>query len=199
MLFRSYTPKVIDITVTVYNGNAETGTELSYKVNDIVTVTAEPVSGMKFAYWTDGAGKILSYNETYIFYAAIDTVVKAEYVEESTVVEAVGTSEIVDIIKDASNNKISFVSMSSVPADCTIIKAGMLLTDDSNVANGTFDDITAKYALGKSTDNHNYRYTLTKTKVAIGDTWYARGYLVYSDKNGNTHTVYGAVVSATLN
>jgi hypothetical protein len=35
--------------------------------------------------------------------------------------------------------------------------------------------------------------------VTEDQTWYVRAYLVYTDANGNTHTVYGETVSATLN
>ena len=193
-----YAPKVIDITVTVYNGNAETGTELSYKVNDIVTVTAEPVSGMKFAYWTDGAGKILSYNETYKFYATISTTVKASYATEETVIEAKGTTEIVDIIPDAANGRIAFVSLSTVPEGCTIKVAGLIATTNESVANGTFDDTTAEYVRGKSWSGTSYRYTWNKSATA-DQTWYVKAYLVYVDNNGNTQTVYGNTVrSAAL-
>ena len=48
-------------------------------------------------------------------------------------------------------------------------------------------------AVGKT---GNVSYTWTKTKVNPGDTWYVRGYLVYT-LNGAEYTVYGDLVSYT--
>ena len=49
-----------------------------------------------------------------------------------------------------------------------------------------------------TTTKHNYKYTWTKGSVTESQTSYVRAYLVYTDANGNTHTVYGETVSATL-
>ncbi|MGN0619657.1 MAG: GLUG motif-containing protein [Ruminiclostridium sp.] len=193
----TYTAKVQAVTVTVENGTGA-GT---YNVNDIVTVTAnEPESGYKFSHWSDGNGTILSYNTSYSFYAAKDITLTAVYVADTETVEAVGTTEIVDVIKDTVNGKISFVSMSTVPEGCTIVKAGVIATSDATVGTSGdgFNDTTAMYVGAKPWSGSAFRYTFTKGKVTT-ETWYARAYLVYTDKNGNMHTIYGTVVSANLN
>ena len=51
------------------------------------------------------------------------------------------------------------------------------------------------FVRGMSSDKKAVRYTWTKGNVQSGETWYVRAYLVYTDSNGNVHTVYGDMVS----
>ena len=46
------------------------------------------------------------------------------------------------------------------------------------------------FVRGMLSDKKAVRYTWTKN-VKTGETWYVRAYLVYTDLNGNVHTVYG--------
>ena len=187
----------ITYQITVENGTGA-GT---YKQNEVVTVVANAAAdGYKFSHWADDAGNILSYNEKYQFYAAKNITVKAVYVEDTEKVEAKGTTEIVDKYADKANGKLTFVSMSTVPEGCTIDKAGMILTDDSDVASSEdgFNASTAKYALGNAWSGNAYRYTVNKKNVSMGDTWYVRAYLVYTDAEGNVNTVYGKIESLTM-
>ena len=186
----TYTTKVQKVTITVTNGDG--GGE--YNVNDVVTVTASvPASGYKFSHWTDGTNT-LSYNTSYSFYAAKDITLTAVYVEEAATVEAKGTTEIVDVIKDTVNGKISFVSMSTVPEGCKIQNAGLVAT----MTAGDFDATNARAVKVGTTSASAYRYTWT-VPVSSTDVIYVRAYLVYSDKNGNVHTIYGDIVTGSLN
>ena len=194
----TYTDKVQKVTVTVNSGSGSG----EYNVNDVVTVTANaPAENMKFSHWTDGNGTILSYNKTYVFYAAKDIALTAEYVADTVEVEAVGTTEIVDVIKDTTNGKISFVSMSTVPEGCTIVKAGVVATTDSTI--GTIDDNfkaeKVSIVRGDATSAKAYQYTWTAKLSDYNKVVYVRAYLVYTDKNGNSYTVYGGIVSASVN
>jgi uncharacterized repeat protein (TIGR02543 family) len=185
------------VVTSVINGET---TETDYNINDIVTLTAEETSsdGMKFAYWKDSNDKIVSYNTTYKFYATEDETYTAVYIDSEETVEATYTADIISITKDTTNNQISFVSMNTVPTDCVIVKSGVIATSSSSVANGTFDDTTADYVRAVECSAYACRYTWTKSKVTSDQTWYVRAYLIYKDANGNTNTVYGDVVSATL-
>lgn len=183
-------------TVTV-NGGTGSGT---YNQNDVVTATANtPESGKKFSHWKDAAGKILSYSISYSFFVEKNIELTAVYVENTIVVEAKGTTEIINMYKEDGKNELVFVSMSTVPQGCTIKKAGVILTSDPSVGNSGdgFNDSSAVYAVGDAWSGLSYRYTLTKSNVNTGDTWYARAYLVYTDASGNTITVYGDMVSQT--
>ena len=165
-----------------------------------MTVVANAASeGNKFSHWADEAGNILSYNENYQFYAAKNMKVTAVYVKIADMVETKGTTEIVDKIADREKEKLTFVSMSTVPEGCTINKAGMILTDDATVANGdSFNASTAKYVLGDAWSGTAYRYSVNISGVSAGVTWYVRAYLVYTDAEGNVYTIYGQMESLTM-
>ena len=98
------------------------------------------------------------------------------------------------------NGKLIFISFSSVPEGFTITKAGVIITRDSAVGTSGdgFNDKTAQYTIGNPWSGTAYRYTLTLGNQQAGVVWYARAYLVYTDANGNSHTVYGDVVSQSL-
>ena len=183
-------------TITVENG---TGSGV-YNENDIVTAVAkEAKTGMKFSHWKDNAnGNILSYNEKYVFYVSENTSIMAVYVETGTKVDAKGATNIVGLNQtDVSKGKgkLSFVSMSTVPNGCKINKAGIIATNNFELANSNeFTDKNATFVRGMSSNKKAVRYTWTKS-VQSGETWYVRAYLVYTDLNGNVHTVYGDMVS----
>ena len=193
---------VYQLNETTYQITVENGTGAgTYKQNEVVTVVANAASeGNKFSHWADGDGNILSYNEKYQFYAAKSITVTAVYVEDAEKVEAKGTTEIIDKYADQANGKLIFVSMSTVPEGCTIDKAGIIATNDQTVAESVdgFNADTAVYVRGSAWTGNEVRYTWTKGKVESGVTWYVRAYLVYTDVDGNVNTVYGDMVSQTM-
>ena len=174
------------MTVTVTNGTGG-GT---YNINAVVTVTADPpAENMKFSHWTDGSGTILSYNTSYNFYAAKDIALTAVYVADTETVTAKGTTEMVSATRE--NGVTTFVSLSTVPEGCSIIKAGVIVTNVAADAE-TLTETNAKYIRGDAWSGTTYRYTLN---ITTSKTYYAKAYLVYTEKNGNTHTVYGDLVT----
>ena len=135
-----------------------------------------------------------------LFYAERNEEITAVYVNESEHVAAAGTTTIVDIQKDTTNNKLSFVSMSSVPEGYNIVIGGIIATTDATIGTSGdgFNADTATYVRGRSSNAASYRYTWTKPNVHEGDTWYARAYLVYTDADENVYTVYGDLVTVTF-
>lgn len=101
---------------------------------------------------------------------------------------------------DTANGKLTFVSMSTVPEGCTINKAGIIATNIEGVGTSGdgFNADTAAYVRGNAWTGNAYRFTWTKSKVASNETWYVRAHLVYTDAEGNVHTVYGDMVSQTM-
>ena len=180
-----------------------------YRQNEVVTAVAnKPGKGLKFSHWEDDYGNVLSYNQTYQFFAASymdNMTLRAIYVEDTDAVEVKGTTAIVehyvDTDADTGKKKIIFVSMSTVPKGCTINKAGMIATDVEAIGTSgdEFNDSTAKYVLGNAWNGNSYRYTLSKENAQEGETWYARAYLVYTDAEGNVNTIYGEMISETVN
>ena len=108
-----------------------------------------------------------------------------------------GTAIIDSVTPNVEEKKLQFVAMLSVPADCTINRAGIVATSDEEDAKNLTSD-NAKYCrFGENLTVHNYKYTWTKTKV--DETWYVRPYLVYTDANGKEYTVYGDLTTGELN
>ena len=118
----------------------------------------------------------------------------------------VGASNMDDVIVDKANRKLSFATLMSVPADCTVKFAGIVATSDgSKVDYLTKIKATEKtivnvcYVRGMSSKMHTVKYTWTKTEVTENQTWYVRSYLVYVDSHGNEQIVYGDLTTAKLN
>ena len=60
-----------------------------------------------------------------------------------------------------------------------------------------FNADTATFVRGMSWTGTACRFTWSKSKVEDGHTWYVRAYLVYTDTEGNVHTIYGDPVWQT--
>jgi uncharacterized repeat protein (TIGR02543 family) len=177
-------------TITVVNG---TGGGTFNQNDKIVVVANSPESGKKFSHWLEGTN-IVCYNTRFEFFVDRTLTLEAVYVDIDDEVEAKGMTEIIEMYNEGNN--LVFVSLSTVPEGFKIVKAGVILTNNVNlVSNNNFDDKNATYVFGDSWSGTSYRYTLTKTNAALNETWYARGYLVYTDNNGNTHTIYSDVVN----
>ena len=192
-----YTQADVTYKVTVING---TGSG-EYAANINIAITANPAAeGMKFAYWIDETGKTISYEETYVFLVTSDTTLEAIYVNDD---EYVGSGVLVavsDITNDPEANAIHFVVTREVPEEYTVVQNGILLTKDGTL--GTNEDAFVIGAEGviKGTAAYNTNsgtYIATKGNVQAGDTWYARGYLVYLDTNGELVYIYSAIESIT--
>ena len=190
--------------ITVNGGTITKGTpndDGTFTQNTVISVTAdESVTGQKFSHWRDGAYTVVSYNKTYSFFADRNLTLYAVYVDEDEQVDAVGTTEIINMYKDTENNYLIFVSYSTVPEGCRIDKAGVIATNDANVAASpdTFNVERSTFVRGDAWNGTEYRFTWTKSKVYAGETWYVRAYLVYTDKDGNTHEMFGDIVSQTM-
>lgn len=189
-----------EYTVTVEAGTLEDKTtSKTYEASDIVKVIANTAeTGYKFSHWEKN-GVTVSYKSVYTFPMPSENVtMKAVYVEDTVVVDVKGTAYIESVKPDLSAQKISFVSICSVPNDCRIISAGLVATSDENKADNLSED-NADYVKKKATTAKNYKYTWTKTKVTAEQVWYVKSYLVYEDADGEQITVYGDLVKADLN
>ena len=156
---------------------------------------------MKFAYWVDSNGQIVGYNTSYIHVVTGNTTLEAVYVDADEEIEAEALVVITDKYTDTAANKVTFVVERDVPAKYTIVQTGAILTNDA--ALGSDDEAFVIDAAGTikgtaATEENVGTYVVTKGKVQPGDTWYARGYVVYLDTNGELVYLYSAIDSITL-
>ncbi len=197
-----YEKKNVSYTVSVTNGKLSTGkTSGTVQVSKLVTVKANAApSGKTFSYWLRNGVKV-STNNTYSFRMPSENVrLEAVFVDDTTAVQQVGTAIIESIKPDAANQKVSFVSVLSVPKNCKFVKGGLVATNKSNIG----ENVTAENAdyvkLSKGTANtKNLKYTWTKGGMTENTIWYVRAYLVYKDSSGVEHTVYSDVTKANRN
>jgi hypothetical protein len=189
-----YTLPEASAEVVVVNG---TGGGV-YQVNNFVTIQANaPAAGMKFAYWIDGNGTIVSYRTDYQFFLSETVTYEAVYVTENTAVNPEGLTCILEVSEDTANGKMIFVSWSVVPENFKIVKAGVIVTTDKTVGESGdgFNADTALKTVTGTTESGQLRYTYS---VKSSKVVYVRAYLVCSDADGVLHTVYGETVSASL-
>ena len=196
----THTVNVVDGTLVDKNQTSDT-----YEVADIVYVVAnEAPEGQRFDHWEKN-GAVVGYDTSYSFpMPSEDVTITAVYAADETPVEKKGTAYIESVTK-VSGNKLVFVSILSVPENCRIVSAGLVATNDDtigadicaeSVTTNPTKKVFVKQAAGS---NRNVKYTWTKSNVSADETWYVKAYLVYIDTNGNTQTVYGDLVTASIN
>ncbi|MCR4840584.1 MAG: hypothetical protein K5848_03475 [Lachnospiraceae bacterium] len=202
-----YSQKAASYSLTVVNGTLKdsTETEGNYKASDQVFVTADAApAGKVFSHWTikKGAAEattIVGYEKTYAFRMPnAEVVVTAVYADAET--EKTGVAYLESYYKSG-DNKLSFVSVVTVPTDCTILKAGVVANTEAELGGQELTIDTTKYASYNSSTciNYNsYKFTFTKGNVAENDVWCVRAFLEYKDAQEKTHVVYGDMVSVSL-
>ncbi len=193
-------PQIVETkTVTVTGGtlqNTASLTEGQYQLNSVITVVADPaMQDTRFAYWTDTEGNILSYESTYSFFLTEDTELTAVFIPHTQAVEKLGTAEISEVLQNDTVSGISFVATFSAPQGSTVHFAGIVATSDSTAAQNLTRE-TADYVRGGAQAQEAGRFTWTKSNAGATTTWYVRAYLVFTDAEGVTHTVYSSVVQA---
>jgi len=112
-----------------------------------------------------------------------------------------GTAMIRSATYNSETKKAAFNAYLTVPENAVIVKAGLVASPSTsfNPANEVLTSENAQFvksssaAVGKCAP---VNYNWNKSNVNVGDTWYARAYLVYT-LDGAEHTVYGSLVTFT--
>lgn len=193
--------------VTVVNGILMSGavdvkSGDSYRAHTELYVTAARAKeGLRFDHW-ESNGEIASYNEVYAFHVpSKDITITAVYSSAETEIEKVGTAYIESVIP-LDGNRIAFTSKLSVPEGATMLKGGIVANTEAELNGAELTEDTAmfsRYDDKKCRKYLTYKFTWSKNDVSESDVWCVRAYLVYSDENGDEHTVYGDLVRADLN
>jgi mRNA-degrading endonuclease HigB of HigAB toxin-antitoxin module len=100
---------------------------------------------------------------------------------------------------DSGKNKIAFQMTRSVPEGYTVIKYGALYsTDELNESQMVVANENVKRTVKDVTPLNNGIYTLNLVVTnKESNTYYVRGYVTYTDSNGNEYTVYTAITNAS--
>ena len=183
------------MTLTIYNQEQEEPETRNYTSSQWVYVTARPVEGKNFAYWTMN-GELLSNNSTAIFLIGSDCEIRAVYTED--IVEPVGTAVIKYTAYDATTCKMKTEALLTVPEGAVITKAGLFAASSKNFdpSNQELDESTADYVKASSKavgTKGPVSYTWTKSNVNKNDIWYLRAYVSYT-YNGKAETILGNTI-----
>ncbi len=171
--------------------------ENSYRELSLVRITPDYTETTPFAYWADGNGKVLSYNDEFSFYVSGDVSIYAVYSDDEFKHQPL--IRITNAVPDKDGSKITFIAQREIPSDCTVISHGIILTSNSMLNEGTFIIGADGVLKGTSVKTANSgTYTLYKSNVNGGDTWYARGYVNYKTADGKVKTIYSDIVSSTM-
>lgn len=195
--------------VSTYPQEGYSGTQVK---NDKPTVRVsldqeQTPEGQKFLRW-EKDGVVISYNEVFSFaLSEKDSTIKAVYVDEDEVVEKQVATYVESVTPNKDTKKITFVSAASIPDELTMVKTGIVATNDAAIGedidvNSTVItdgcSVFVKELAGVTENTKNAKYTWTKAKVVEGQTWYVRSYVEYIDANNEHQILYGEIVKANL-
>jgi len=119
-----------------------------------------------------------------------DMALEACYVDDDAEVEK-GPTITCTSLYDAGTGKMKFTVNRSLPGGYTIIRHGVLITQDESVAySDNFVHGTAEVKRATAKDNTLLGTYVVNFKCNLGDVWYSRGYVEYSytDADGNEQT-----------
>lgn len=182
-------------------------TESWYQASEQIYVVANDDSeGSIFSCWKASYGGndevVVGYERTYVFRMPTKGMtLTACYVSQAQdVADKCGTGYI-ETVKKLADNKMSFVSILSVPNGCQMLKAGIVVQKASELNGAELTTENAKATRFSDTSNNHYslfKYTWTLTTSNTTTEWSVRPYLEYRDQNGVVQTVYGDTVTASL-
>ena len=192
-----YEQKQTEFTVTVVGGTIKDGDVTgTFKPSDQVYVTATGGSaGQVFSHW-EKDGIIVGYEKTYAFrMPSFDTKLTAVY--KTIPEEKVGTAYIESVTAFPESNKVSFVSVVSVPDNKRILRAGVVAnTEDALNGEELTIDNTRFQSYNSTTCRSYTTFKYTFTKGNVNEVWCVRAYVQYTDKDGNIYETYGDMVKA---
>ncbi len=189
------------ITITVDGGTFNGVESVQHPAYAAATVVADsPADGMKFAYWTNAEGKVVSYDAEYKFYPAADTYLKANFVAENAEIEY---QAIASLAADPTTEgeKITYTMSWDVPeAVGEFSLAGLMVVDAEDYNADTFyhgsgDSKIFDRALSGSMLIPKNTYGIAKSASYYGHTYYACTWVQYIDANGEIVTVYSDMIT----
>mgnify|MGYP004634750621 FL=1 len=94
--------------------------------------------------------------------------------------------------KQIDSTRAGFYTEYDIDEKYTVIESGILMGPSDDL---TFDSAPVK-AAAQSKQNKG-QFTARKKGLSLGDTYYAKGYVIYTDGE-NTYTIYSSAASCTI-
>ena len=194
-----YTEEDTVCTVTVdYDG-----TQMTFSVRKGLSVVlrAKTIAGKSFDRWEDGSGTLLGTGESYSLSVTGDRTLYAVYTSEA-VHEDVPVLAVtgIDPVDDAGVHKIAFRVTRQIPEGYTLQRLLILVSDDPIYGGADAEDLMVTgQGIPQAVSTRTERTgTLTVNKRVTDDStvWYARGYMLVTDSEGQETEIYTPIVSS---
>lgn len=191
----TYTVNVVGGTITTENA---TGGE--FAINTMVNLKAnEAASGQKFAYWTNSQGVIISDSAEVSIAVIADDTFTANFVAESEVVELTPSVTLGGVF-DKALERIITSAQRFVPDGYTLQGYGLVYSkdvkynaDDMTLEN--VDDVSLKMSYNGDPQSKNGIWI---NRISCENFVCVRAYIIYSDAEGNSYTVYSNYVNTDV-
>ncbi len=188
--------------VSVQNGTVNGRRAVNVDMFEHVTVIADkPLSGMKFAYWTDKNDTIVSYDEVYQYVVTSAVTLTAHYVqtaEQVNIVPSIVTNAASDAHITLVNDTYSLTYTGKIilPDNCELVEFGLLLCDKADgytsgnfIIDGTVGSSQVKKIVCETISESN-QIMMSVNRVAENSIRAGRFYMIYRDADNNLITVY---------
>lgn len=184
-------------TVTVVNGTANGAANITLAFDSKFQLVAEDKAGMKFSHWADGAGQIISLDNTVSLYSAGDLSFTAVYVGENEEITAEKSPVFINENPCWSLENgaftVAFTAISAVPEGATLLEQGIV------IGGKAYNDTAAALAIEncdqQGTAKHvaQNEYMITLTNLNANRHRNVRAYVTYS-LGGQSYTAYSSAV-----
>lgn len=181
-------------TVTVKNGklqdNSTTG---NFQIATLISVTHDTAPTDKiFSHWETSDGKILSYDEVYVFVLDSNISVNAVFVNNDTSIE---THPFITLENEFDVNQttksITFTSkINSLTAPYTLVECGLLLYYKELNSELTLNTTNVTKATSSKQEELTGQFQTSLINAPPNTSISARAYMIYKDSTGKIFTIY---------
>lgn len=204
-------PQAKKYTIAIIGGTiqGESSTTIQKKYNESVTVVATPQENKNFAGWHKSTeyGPIVSYNESYSFIVSDDVTLYAVYEDKPIEVTPIALLDTnVTQLEQGSDFpdlfKLRFVAQVSVPdgyakTECGLVYTKAAVDNPDKLSLANVDGVEIKKSVSVAQSNTG-QWSVTFGKLKAEQIVSVRSYLIYTDKYGESYTVYSDIVSETV-
>ena len=170
------------------------GVTTQYAYDEIAEAKITTIDeGKFFDGWYEGDKKVSSLM-TYTFTVRNDVTLEARFVDSAVQAEPILNFSVSEReVLANGKNKVSFTVEWELPDDCTLVQAAIIRSYTNTDPKYNSSDATVKVSTLRDLSG-SYKYNLTLGTASASKTIYARGYIIYLDKNGTSHQMYTDVI-----
>lgn len=207
LVYAMYEDQKLLCTVTVFYGDRQQ--EITATIGTRVELTApQQADGKEFSCWKDSEGKVLGTTRNLYVTPVGDMTVYAVYGET---VEQLPTISMLKPVASVANEKyvVTFSAVRSIPDGYTIEELGILYSMDRSYGNsdakeymvlGSDGEVPAGVYRARATQTTPLGTVRCNITTGSADrTFYARGYMILKDSEGNIAPYYSEIASGSYN